>query len=206
VDAYVRYRISDPLQFYRTLHDEQTAQDRLERLVNSSLRQILGSASSKDIVSGRRSQLMEATRLDVANRAKSSQLGIAIIDLRIKRADLPEANRETVFKRMITSRQAEAAQQRAFGEQKRREIIAAADKEVTITLATATEQAEAVRGQGDAQRTRIFAESFGKDPGFAAFYRSMSAYEAALGQGDTTMVLSPDSAFFRYFRNGPGGK
>ena len=206
VDAYVRYRISDPLQYYRTLHDEQTAQDRLERLVNSSLRQILGSATSADIISGRRSELMEATRLDVANRAKSSQLGIEIIDLRIKRADLPEQNRETVFKRMITSRQAEAAQKRALGEQQKREILAGADKEVTITLATATEQAEAVRGQGDALRTRIFADAFGKDPSFAAFYRSMQAYEASLGQGDTTMVLSPDSAFFRYFRNGPSGK
>ena len=206
VDAFVRYRISDPLQFYRTLHDEQSAKDRLERLVNSSLRQILGTATSNEIIAGRREELMTATRTDVANRAKSSRLGIEIIDVRIKRVELPTPNRDAVFRQMTSSLQQQAAQTKAVGEQQKREIMAGADKEVTVTLATATEQAEAVRGQGDAQRTRIFADSYGKDPGFAAFYRSMQAYEAALGQGDTTMVLSPDSAFFRYFRNGPDGK
>ena len=204
VDAFVRYRISDPLQFYRTLHDEQTAKDRLERLVNSSLRQILGTATSNEIIAGRREELMAATRTDVANRAKSSRLGIEIIDVRIKRVELPTPNRDAVFRQMTSNLQQQAAQTKAVGEQQKREIMAGADKEVTVTLATATEQAEAVRGQGDAQRTRIFADSYGKDPGFAAFYRSMQAYEAALGQGDTTMVLSPDSAFFRYFRDGPG--
>jgi modulator of FtsH protease HflC len=206
VDAFVRYRISNPLLYYRTLRSEAIASDRIERLVNSSLRQILGSATSSDIISGRRGELMAQTRADVARRAASSQLGIQVIDLRIKRADLPQANQEAVYRRMKTSRQQEAAQIRAVGEQQKREIIAAADKEVTITLATATEQAESTRGQGDAQRTRIFAQSFGKDPGFAAFYRSMQAYEASMGQGDTTMVLSPQSEFFKYFERGPGAK
>lgn len=206
VDAFVRYRISDPLLYYRTLHNETIAQDRIERLVNSSLRQVLGSATNNDIISGRRGQLMTQARDDVAKRAKASKLGIEIIDLRIKRADLPQSNQEAVYRRMKTSRQQEAARQRALGEQQKREIIAGADKEVTITLATATEQAEITRGQGDAQRTRIFAQSFGKDPSFAAFYRSMQAYEAALGQGDTTMVLSPQSDFFKYFERGPGAK
>ncbi|MFI4965388.1 MAG: protease modulator HflC [Caulobacterales bacterium] len=208
VDAFLRYRISDPLQYYRTLRDEHTAQDRLERLVNSSLRQVLGSSTTADIISGRRDQLMQQSKLDVERRAKESRFGIDVIDLRIKRVDLPAANQASVFRRMQTQRQQIAAQTRAQGEQQKREIMAAADKEVAITLATAQKEGETTRGEGDAQRTRIFAEAFGKDPSFAAFYRSMQAYEAGLGQGDTTLVLSPDSAFFKYFEQGPnpGGK
>ncbi|WP_309643681.1 protease modulator HflC [Phenylobacterium sp.] len=206
VDAFVRYRISDPLQYYRTLRDEQTANDRIERLVNSSLRQILGSATFNDIISGRRGALMAQTRADVSARARSSRLGIEIIDVRIKRVELPEANQASVYRRMQTSRQQIAAQKRAEGEQEKREIIAGADKEVAITLATARQEAETTRGEGDALRTRLFAQSYGKDPAFAAFYRSMQAYEASLGQGDTTMVLSPDSAFFKYFERGPNAR
>jgi membrane protease subunit HflC len=206
VDAFLRYRISDPLQYYRTLRDEHTAQDRLERLVNSSLRQVLGSASTDDIISRRRDALMQQSKLDVTKRAKESRLGIEIIDLRIKRVDLPPGlNLTAVYRRMQTQRQQIAAQTRAQGEQQKREIMAAADKEVAITLANASQEGETTRGQGDAQRTRIFAQAYGKDPSFAAFYRSMLAYEAGLGQGDTTMVLSPDSAFFKYFEQGPGG-
>lgn len=206
VDAFLRYRISDPLQYYRTLRDERTAQDRLERLVNSSLRQVLGSATQSEIISGRRAQLMVQSKLDVERRALVSRLGIEVIDLRIKRADLPDTIRASVYRRMQTQRQQIAAQTRAGGEQRKREIIASADREVAITLATAQEEGETTRGQGDAQRTRIFAQSFGRDPAFAAFYRSMQAYEAGLGQGDTTLVLSPDSAFFKYFERGPTGR
>jgi membrane protease subunit HflC len=206
VDSFIRYRISDPLQYYRTLRDERTANDRIERLVNSSLRQVLGSATSGDIISGRRGELMAAARRDVSARAASSRLGIQIIDVRIKRADLPAANQAAVYRRMKTSREQEAAQIRAIGEQQKREIIAGADREVVVTLATASEEGERTRGEGDAQRTRIFAQSFGRDPGFAAFYRSMQAYEQSLGQGDTTMVLSPDSAFFKYFERGPAAR
>ncbi len=206
VDSFIRYRISDPLLFYRTLRDERTAADRIERLVNSSLRQVLGSATSNDIISGRRGQLMQLARADVARRAQASRFGIQVIDLRIRRADLPAQNQAAVYRRMQTNRQQVAAQERALGEQQKREIIASADREVAITLATAQEQGETTRGQGDAQRTRIFADSFGKDAGFAAFYRSMQAYEAGLGQGDTTLVLSPDSAFFKYFERGPSGR
>jgi membrane protease subunit HflC len=205
VDAFLRYRISDPLQYYRTLRNEQIAQDRLERLVNSSLRQILGSAAQTDIISGRRDQLMQQTRLDVERRAKASRLGIEVIDLRIKRVDLPAQIQPNVFRSMQTQRQQIAAQTRAKGEQQKREIIASADKEVAITLATAQQTGETTRGEGDALRTRIFAQAYGKDPAFAAFYRSMQAYEAGLGQGDTTLVLSPDSAFFKYFEGGPSG-
>lgn len=206
VDAFIRYRISDPLLYYRTLRDERTASDRIERLVNSSLRQVLGSATSNDIISGRRGELMAQAQKDVAARATSSRLGINIIDVRIKRADLPAANQAAVYRRMKTSREQEAAQIRAIGEQQKREIIAGADKEVAITLATASEEGERTRGEGDAQRTRIFADSFGRDPSFAAFYRSMQAYETSFGRGDTTMVLSPDSAFFKYFERGPSAR
>ncbi len=206
VDSFIRYRISNPLQYYRTLRDETTANDRIERLVNSSLRQVLGSATSNDIISGKRGELMQQAKKDVGARATSSRLGIEIIDVRIKRADLPSANQAAVYRRMKTSREQEAAQIRAIGEQQKREIIASADKEVAITLATASEEGERTRGEGDAQRTRIFAQSFGRDPGFAAFYRSMQAYETSLGQGDTTMVRSPDGAFFKYFQRGPTGR
>jgi len=205
VDAFLRYRISDPLQYYRTLRDDRTAAARLEPLVNSALRQVLGSTTSTNIISGGRSELMAQTRADVARRAAAGRFGIEVVDLRIKRADLPAANQAAVYRRMQTSRQQEAAQIRAIGEQQKREIIAGADKEVAITLATATEEAETTRGQGDANRTRIFAQAYGRDPAFASFYRSMQAYDTALSQGDATMVLSPDSAFFRYFERGAGG-
>lgn len=203
VDAFVRYRITDPLRFYTTLRDERTATNRLEALVNSSLRGVLSSAPQTEIVSTRRGDLMRRTRDDVARRAEQSRFGIQVIDVRIRRADFPQANQESVFRRMQTDRAQEAARLRAVGEQYKRERIAQADREVTITLAQAQELGETIRGQGDAQRTRIFAQSFGRDPDFAAFWRSMQAYEASLGQGDTTMVLSPDSAFFRYFDRGP---
>ena len=206
VDAFIRYRISDPRQFYNTLRDEQIAADRIERLVNSSLRQVLGSATAREIISGRRTQLMQQAKLDVAKRAKSSSLGIEVIDLRIRRADLPAQNREAVFRRMASSRQQEAARVRAVGEQQKREIIAGADKEVAITLSTARQTAGQVTGEGDAQRTRIFAQSYGRDPSFAAFFRSMQAYEQSFADGQTTMVLSPDSAFFKYFQRGPSGR
>ena len=204
VDAFLRYRISDPLQFFRTLRDEHTANDRLERLVNSSLRQVLGNATSNDIISGRRDALMRKTLADVITRARQSRLGIEVIDVRIKRADLPTANQQAVYRRMQTSRQQEAAQIRAVGEQQKREIMANADREVTVTLATATETSSQMRGEGDAKRVAIFANSYGKDPDFAAFFRTMQAYDGALAQGDTTMVISPQSEFFHYYNNGPG--
>ena len=206
VDGFVRYRITDPLQFYRTLRDERLAEDRIERLVSSSLREVLGTATQADIISGRRSLLMQQAKVDVERRAKESRMGIQVIDLKIRRVDLPTQNRDSVFRRMATSRQQEAARLRAIGEQQKREIIAGADKEVAITLATAREHAGQITGEGDAQRTRIFAQSFGKDSSFAAFYRSMQAYEQSFSDGQTTMVLSPDSAFFKYFERGPSGR
>ncbi len=192
VDAFVRYRISDPRQFYKTLGDETKAKDRLERIVNASLRQTIGRANSEEVIAGKRAVVMAAIRDEVGRQVKASDLGVQIIDVRIRRADLPEANQKAVFERMQTARQQEAAQLRAIGEQQKREIVA-----------TATEEGEKIRGEGDARRAELFASSFGRDPNFAAFYRSMQAYEASLGQGDATLVLSPDSAFFKYFQRGP---
>jgi membrane protease subunit HflC len=194
IDAFVRYRISDPVRFYVRLGDERSAPVRLNSVINASLRQVLGTASSEEIISTRRSQLMRRMRDDLGGRARASRFGIEVIDVRIRTADLPQANQAAVFERMKTARQQEAARIRATGLQQQREIVA-----------TATEEAETIRGQADAERAKIFAASFGKDPSFAAFYRSMQAYEASMGKGDTTLVLSPDSAFFRYFSKGGGG-
>jgi len=194
IDAFVRYRISDPVRFYVRLGDERSAPVRLNSVINASLRQVLGTASSEEIISTRRSQLMRRMRDDLGSRARASRFGIEVIDVRIRTADLPQANQAAVFERMKTARQQEAARIRATGLQQQREIVA-----------TATEEAETIRGQADAERAKIFAASFGKDPSFAAFYRSMQAYEASMAKGDTTLVLSPDSAFFRYFSKGGGG-
>ena len=194
VDAFVRYRINDPVRFYTGLGDDRTAKDRLNSVVNASLRQVLGSVTSEDIISRRRAQLTRQVRDNLSDRTTRSRLGLQVIDVRIRSADLPEANQEAVFDRMKTARQQEAARIRAEGAQRQREIVA-----------TATQEAETIRGEADAERAKIFASSFGQDPSFAAYYRSLQAYDASLGQ-DTTLVLSPDSAFFRYFSKGPTGQ
>ncbi len=191
VDAFIRYRIRDPYRFYTALGDADTASNRLEQRLNAALRQALGTANSEDIISSKRSALMNVIRDNLIRQARSSRLGIEIIDVRIKRADLPTANQTAVYERMRTAREQEATRIRAEGDQKQREIIA-----------TATGEAERIRGEGDAERARLFAESFGRDPGFAAFYRSMKAYDASMAQGDATLVLSPDSDFFKYFGRG----
>lgn len=195
VDAFVRFRITQPLRFYTALRDERIAADRMERLVISSLREVLGSAPSEDIVSGRRSELTRQIRDDMARRVGASRMGVEVIDVRIKRADLPVANENAVFERMKTARQQEAAEIRAIGQQQRQQIVA-----------DATREAETIRGEGDAERAKTFADSFGRDPSFANFYRSMQAYENSMAKGDTTMVLSPDSEFFKYFERGPTGR
>jgi membrane protease subunit HflC len=204
VDAFIRYRISNPVAFYRTLRDEAVAADRLQPLINSSLRQVLGAATASQIISSQRAEVMANALGDIRRRAARSHLGIDVVDLRIKRADLPTANQQAVYRRMRSNLQQQAAQIRAIGEQNRLEVVADADKQVTITLANATAQAFATRGAGDAESAKIFASSFGKDARFAAFYRSLQAYEGAFDDGQTTMVLSPDSDFFKYFKNGGG--
>ncbi|MEI7931997.1 MAG: protease modulator HflC [Alphaproteobacteria bacterium] len=193
VDAFLRYRIKDPLLYYRAFQTDRNAEDRLDRLVASSLRQALGAATTDEIISSNRAEIMRRVRDDVDRRAKVSRYGVEIVDLRIKRADLPQANEEKVFNRMNTQRQQEAQQYRAMGDQEAQTILAEANKQASTT-----------RGQGDAERARIMAQSFGQDPGFAAFYRSLRAYENSLANPESVLVLSPDSDFFRYFEQGPG--
>lgn len=194
VDAFIRYRIVDPQAFYQRLGTVTGAEAQLGDMVTASLKKALGQVASQDIISSQRAQLMRVTRDDLAAQARRSQLGIEIIDVRIKRADLPKSNAEAVFARMKAAREQEAAAIRAGGEQQAAQILGAA-----------TEEAETIRGQADAERAAVFADSYGRDPSFAAFYRSMKAYEDALARGDTTLVLAPDSAFFKYFSQGPGG-
>jgi len=203
VDAFARYRVSDPLKFYQTIGAIESANARLSPLLNSALRRVLGSNRKIDIVRDKRAQLMADVRNQLGNEAKA--FGIDVVDARIRRADLPDQNSQAVYQRMQTERQRQAAEFRAQGNQKSQEIRAKADRDVTVLLAEATSKGEQLRGEGDAERNRIFADAFGRDPDVFAFYRSMQAYEAGLKAGDTRMLLRPDSDFFRYFGN-PSGK
>jgi membrane protease subunit HflC len=203
VDAFARYRIENPLRFYQTLGSIAGANSQLSILLNSALRRVLGEKTMTDVVRDERQSLMTQVREQLDR--ESQVYGINVIDVRIRRADLPEQNSQAVYQRMQTERQREAAEFRATGTQRAQEIRSKADRDVTVLLADATAKAEQVRGEGDSERNRIFAEAFGKDPDFFAFYRSMQAYEAGLRSNDTRMVLRPDSEFFRYFVN-PSGK
>ena len=196
VDAFTRYRIIDPLQFYKALRDERRARSRLAAIVSSSMRSVLGEEAFQAVVRDKRDALMTRIR-DLVNE-QAADFGIRIVDVRIRRADLPEANSQAIYRRMQTEREQEAAEFRARGQEVSRAIRAQADKQVTVLLAEATRDSEIIRGQGDGCRNRVFAEVYGQDPDFFAFYRSMQAYERALEDEGTTMVLSPDSAFFQY--------
>jgi membrane protease subunit HflC len=203
VDAFSRYRIQDPLLFYQTVGTIQGANSRLSTMLNAALRRVLGETTFTHVVRDERAQLMDRIREQLNREAKA--FGIDVIDVRIRRADLPEQNSQAVYQRMQTERQREAAEFRALGAQRGQEIRARADREVTILVADATARAEQTRGEGDAERNRIFAEAFNRDRDFFAFYRSMQAYEAGLRHNDTRMLLKPDSDFFRFFVN-PTGK
>lgn len=197
VDAFTRYRIIDPLRFYQAVGTVALANQRLQSFTNSAMRNVLASASRDAIVRTERPQLMERIQEDVNRQANS--LGIEMIDVRLTRVDLPNANSQAVYQRMRTEREREAADLRANGNQQAQTIRARAEREATVIRADANRQAEELRGQGDADRNRILAEAFGKDPEFFAFYRSMQAYEAGLKGTGTRLVISPDSEFFRYF-------
>ena len=199
VDAFTRYRITDPLQFYKALRDERRAQSRLSTIVSSSMRSVLGEEKFETVVRDERSALME--RISELVNTQAADFGIEIIDVRIRRADLPEANSQAIYRRMQTEREQEAAEFRAKGQEVGRAIRAQADKQVTVLVAEATRDSEIIRGQGDGCRNRVFARVFGQDPDFFAFYRSMQAYEKALDDDGTTMVLSPNSAFFKFLKN-----
>ncbi len=203
VDAFARYRIVHPLQFYQTARSVEGANSSLSSMLNSALRRVLGETTFTHVVRDERSQLMARIREQLDHEAKA--FGISVVDVRIRRADLPEQNSQAVYQRMQTERQREAAEFRATGVQRAQEIRARADREVTVLVADATAKSEQIRGEGDAERNRIFAEAFNRDTEFFAFYRSMQAYETGLRHNDTRMLLKPDSEFFRFFTN-PNGK
>jgi membrane protease subunit HflC len=203
VDAFARYRIQEPLKFYQSLGSIAGANSQLAILLNSALRRVLGEVTLVQVVRDIREQLMARVREQLDHEAQS--FGIAVVDVRIRRADLPEQNSQAVYQRMQTERQREAAEFRAQGSQRAQEIRARADRDVTVLVAEATAKAEQTRGEGDAERNRIFAEAYGRDPEFFAFYRSMQAYEAGLRHNDTRLLLRPDTDFFRFFSD-PSGR
>ena len=203
VDAFARYRIKDALRFYQSVGTVQAANIQLTTLLNAALRRVLGEVTFINVVRDERDVLMGRIQKQLDREAAA--YGITVVDVRIRRADLPEQNSQAVYQRMQTERQREAAEFRAQGGQKAQEIRSRADREATVIIAEANSQAEQIRGEGDGERNRLFAEAYGKDADFFAFYRSMAAYEASLKSNDTRFLLRPDSEFFRYFAN-PAGK
>lgn len=201
VDAFVRWRIENPLTFYQRLRSESSAALQLSRFTESAIREALGQVESSEIISGQRADLMERIQRTV-NRDMAAN-GVQIIDVRIRRADLPQENSERVFTRMRTAREQEAQRIRSEGEEEARRRRAEADRQVAVLLANANRDSQVLRGEGDAERTRIYAEAYERDPDFFAFYRSMQAYEASFPEG-TPLVLSPDSDFFRFFGDSSG--
>lgn len=202
VDAFVRYRVNDPLKFYQTVSTVTRANNQLATVLNSALRRVLGEATQAAVVRDSRSALTEMITKQVADAAKA--IGVDIVDVRIRRADLPREISEGVYRRMQTERQREAAEYRAQGAEQAARITAKADGDATVTRAEATQKSDQIRGAGEAERNRIFAESFSKDISFFTFWRSMQSYEAALKPGETRFVLSPQSEFFRYLRDPKG--
>ena len=200
VDAFARFKIVDPLKFYISVGDERVARSRLATVINSRIRNVLGQEELQTLLSVDRIKQMELIKEGV--NAEAQNFGINIVDVRIKRADLPQANSEAIFKRMQTEREREAKEFRARGAEMAVTITSTADKEVTVLIADAEKKSEIMKGEGDGERNKIFADAFGQDPEFFAFYRAMQAYETALiGGGDTSLILSPDSEFFKFFGN-----
>jgi len=199
VDAFARFQIVDPLKFYISVGNERVARSRLSTIINSRIRSVLGTQRLQTLLSEDRTKQMSLIQEGVNSEAE--KFGIKIVDVRIKRADLPPANSEAIYRRMQTEREREAKEFRAKGAEMAITITSTADKEVTVILADAQKQSEIMKGEGDGQRNKIFAEAFGQDPEFFAFYRAMQAYEKALIGGETSLILSPDSEFFKFFGN-----
>jgi modulator of FtsH protease HflC len=197
VDAFARFIIKDPLKFYISVGNERVARSRLATIINSRIRGVLGQEELATLVSKERSRLMGQITKDVNTEA--AQFGIEVIDVRIKRADLPQANSEAIYRRMQTERTREAKEFRAQGAEIAQTIRSTSDKEVTIILAEANKNSEILKGEGDGRRNKIFANAFGKDAEFFSFYRAMQSYEKSLIGGETSLILSPDSEFFRFF-------
>jgi len=197
VDAFARYRILDPLKFYQTAGNEAVAETRLNAIVNSALRRVLGSVTLLAILSDERPRVMNDIRGQVNDEAK--RFGIEIVDVRIRRADLPEETSQSIFARMRSEREREAAEARAQGQEQSQQIRARADRERTVILAEAQRDSQVLRGEGDNQAIKLIAEATSQDPQFYSFYRTLEAYRKSLNKDDTTMVLSPTGEFFRYF-------
>jgi len=199
VDAFARFQIVDPLKFYISVGNERVARSRLSTIINSRIRNVLGQQELQTLLSQDRTKQMALIQEGVNNEAEN--FGIKINDVRIKRADLPQANSDAIFRRMQTEREREAKEFRARGAEMAVTITSTADKEVTVILAEAQKKSEIMKGEGDGKRNNIFAAAFGQDPEFFAFYRAMQAYEKALIGGETSLILSPDSEFFKFFGN-----
>ena len=199
VDAFARFKIIDPLKFYISVGNERVARSRLSTIINSRIRSVLGRQRLQTLLSEERTKQMALIQDGVNNEA--AKFGIEIVDVRIKRADLPPANSDAIYRRMQTEREREAKEFRAKGAEMAITITSTADKEVTVILADAEKQSQILKGEGDGQRNKIFADAFGQDPEFFAFYRAMQAYETALIGGETSLILSPDSEFFKFFGN-----
>ncbi len=199
VDAFARYRITNPLRFYQAVGTVEAANSRLATVLSSALRRVLGETTFISVVRDDREGLMRRIAEQVNREAAG--FGITVVDVRIRRADLPEANSKAVFQRMQTERQREAAEIRAQGNEAAQRLRARAERQATVIVAEASSKGEQLRGEGDAERNNIFAEAFGRDPEFFTFYRSMQAYESSMKSADTRLLLSPDSSFFRYFQN-----
>ncbi len=199
VDAFARFQIVDPLKFYISVGNERVARSRLSTIINSRIRSVLGTQRLQTLLSEDRTKQMALIQEGV--NVEAEKFGIKIVDVRIKRADLPQANSDAIFARMQTEREREAKEFRAKGAEMAITITSTADKEVTVILADAQKKSEIMKGEGDGARNKIFADAFGQDPDFFAFYRAMQAYEKALIGGETSLVLSPDSEFFKFFGN-----
>ncbi len=199
VDAFARFQIVDPLKFYISVGNERVARSRLSTIINSRIRSVLGTQRLQTLLSEDRTKQMSLIQDGVNTEAE--KFGIKIVDVRIKRADLPPANSEAIYRRMQTEREREAKEFRAKGAEMAITITSTADKEVTVILADAEKKSQIMKGEGDGQRNKIFADAFGQDPEFFAFYRAMQAYEKALIGGETSLILSPDSEFFKFFGN-----
>ena len=204
VDSFARFKIIDPLEFYKTVGNETNVRNRLNSNVISSLRRVVGRVTLDELLSAERSDIMERIKIEVNEEAK--RFGIEVVDVRIRRADLPEANSQAIFERMISERVREAKEFRAKGAEEAQRIRAEADKEKTVILAEATRKSEILRGEGEAESISIYSNAFEKDAEFYSFYRTMQAYTKVLGEEGTTMILSPDSQFLKYLNSSLGKK
>lgn len=203
VDAFARYRIYDPLRFYQTVRTETVVDNRLGAIVNAAMRGVLGNQNLASILSDERASIMQSIRDDVNSEAR--RFGIDIIDVRIRRSDLPDETSQAVYARMRSEREREAAEFRAQGSEQAQRIRAGADREATVIRAEAERESDILRGQGEAERTRLLADAFGRDQDFFEFYRSMQAYDASIDSNNSLLVIPPDNEFFRYFNQSRTG-